>query len=180
MEYTVDVERFCFVFLITLICHCASTYLSCNNLLHRSMWKARVLPSKSLKKSTMLKVCTTSSNSCFLPEKMRNAYCLNSDHVAFLGGNFCNLWAFFLWFTIDIWVSWHCDWQNTYLSINYQKHKKGSSKRCALKVFLTPVSKTCDDSSYIYPTTVIYVVNNEIYIEGYAIHRDSIIQENTE
>lgn len=63
--------------------------------------------------------------------------------------------------------------------MNYQKHKKGSSKWCALKVFLTLVSKTCDDSSYIYPTTVIYV-NNEIYIEGYAIHKDSLIQENTE
>lgn len=58
------------------------------------------------------------------------------------------------------------------------KNIKGSSKQCALKVFLTLVSQTCDDSSYIYPTTVIYVVHNEIYREGYAIHRDSIIQEN--
>jgi len=41
---------------------------------HRSMWKARTLPSRFHKKSIMPRAFTMNSSSCCLPVRMRIAY----------------------------------------------------------------------------------------------------------
>lgn len=96
--------------------------------LFRSTWKARVWPSKSPRRSTMLKVCTLSSNSCFPPVKTTRVCCSNFDHVAFQEGPFfffVKLFVFFLCSAL-VQVSLHCFRQNKHLVFELPKKQNDS------------------------------------------------------